>query len=431
MRWFRVSPIRPTSRLRKIGLVTACCLVGLSVLALPVFSQAQRRPRAGGAKTVQLPAPNLSGTVSLEEAINMRRSVRQFADKPLNFAQMGQLAWAGQGITDKQRGLRAAPSAGALYPIELYFVTPDGLSVYRPDEHSLEQLSQSDLRKQLSAAALGQGPVADAACDIVIAGSVRKVATKYGNKATRFMLLEAGHIAENMQLQAVTLGLVSVPVGAFDVKNVAKACLLPGDLEPLLIVCVGYPPVKQEPGKLQPGSKKAVLVVPSINFTDVELFETRRVLTEAGIETVIASSKIGQLQGTLGGIAASEVMLDEVRVADFDAVVFIGGLGADEYFANPAALGIAREAAAKRKVIAAISTAPTILANAGVLRGVRATGFLPQREQMQKGGAQYTGAPVERDGLIITGSDYSAAIPFAQTIAAALLEGRPKQVKIP
>jgi SagB-type dehydrogenase family enzyme len=420
-----------------IGLLAICCVAGLSVLALPVFSQAQKRPRAGGSKVVQLPEPNLSGSISLEQAISMRRSVRQFADKPLNFVQMGQLAWAGQGITDKQRGLRAAPSAGALYPIELYFVTPDGLFVYRPDEHSLEQLSQSDLRKQLSAATLGQEPVADAACDIIIAGSARKVATKYGNKATRFMLLEAGHVAENIQLQAVTLGLASVPVGAFDVKNVAKACQLPGDLEPLLIVCAGYPLVKQETDKSQPSSKtaaeakKVILVVPSVNFTDEELFQTQRILTGAGIETVIASSKIGPLQGALGGIAVSEVVLDKVPAEDFDAVIFIGGPGAVEYFTDPAALGIVREAAARGKVIAAISIAPTILANAGMLKGVRATGFLPQREQMLKGGARYTGAPVERDGLIITGSDPSAAIPFAQTIAAALQEGQPKPGKNP
>jgi protease I len=367
----------------------------------------------------------------------MRRSVRQFADKPLSFVQIGQLAWAGQGITDRQRGFRAAPSAGALYPIELYFVMPDGLFVYRPDGHSLEQLSTSDLRKQLSSAALGQGPVEDAGCDIVIAGSVRKLATKYGNKATKFMLLEAGHVAENMQLQAVGLGLASVPVGAFDMKNVAKTCELSSDLEPLLIVCVGYPLVKQETDKSQPGdkttakAKRAILVVPSVNFADEELFETLRVLTEAGIETVMASSKIGPLQGTRGGIAAPEVMLDKVSVEDFDAVVFIGGPGAEEYFTNPAALGIVRESAARGKVIAAISIAPTILANAGVLRGVRATGFLPQREQLQRGGAQYTGAPVERDGLIITASDPSAAIPFAQTVASALQEGRPKSGKNP
>jgi len=410
----------------RISFLTVCCLAGLFIPDASVFCDVQKR----SLKVVQLPAPSLSGSISLEDAINKRRGVQQFADKPLDFIQMGQLAWAGQGITEKQNGLRAVWSAGDLYPIELYFVTPDGLFVYRPQEHSLEQLQSSDLRKQLSSAAQGQGAVADAACSIVITGSVRKVAAKYGSKATAFTLLEAGCVAENIQLQAVALGLVSAPVGAFDTRNVARACGLSGDLEPLLIVCVGHPFVQQKPqGKPAGERKRALLVVPAANFRDEELFETRRILSEAGIETTIASSKIGPLQGVLGEIAASEVTLDGVQAGDFDAVVFIDGPGAAEYFANPAAISIAQQAAAAGKVVAAISTAPTILANAGLLRGLRATAFVTQRDIMQKGGAKYTGAPVERDGLIITASDPSVVMQFAGAIVGTLQQDRPKPSK--
>jgi protease I len=200
-------------------------------------------------------------------------------------------------------------------------------------------------------------------------------------------------------------------------------------LEPLLIVCVGYPLAQSQGEKTSGEKKRAVLVVPSANFRDEELFETQRVLNEAGIETVIASSKVGPVQGVLGGLAASEMALDKVRVEDFDAVVFVGGPGAAEYYINPAALGISREAAIKRKVIAAISTAPTILATAGVLRGVRATGLITQREIMQRGQAIYTGASVERDGMIITASDPSVAVPFAQAIVRALQEKQTKPGK--
>ena len=397
----------------------------------PAFCEVPKRPRAGALKVVQLPAPSLSGTVSLEEVINTRRSVRQFADKPLSFIQIGQLAWAGQGITDKERGLRAAPSAWAAYPIGLYFVTPEGLFVYQPDGHSLEQIASTDLRNQLSSA-VGQEALAEAACDIVIAGSVRKLAPKSGNKAEKFMLLEAGHVAENIQLQAVALKLATLPVGAFEPKNVSRVCGLPGDLEPLLIVAVGYP--RQSKTGAESGAaekKKVLLVVPSVDFRDEELFETQRVFNEAGIASVIASSKIGPLQGMLGGLAASEVVLDKVGVEDFEAVVFIGGSGTAEFFADEVVLNIARKAAAERKVIAAISTAPTILANAGVLKGVRSTGFITQQEAMRKAGAKYTGAAVEQDGLIITASDPSAALPFAQTIVSALEKKQQKPVKKP
>jgi protease I len=340
---------------------------------------------------------------------------------------MGQLCWAGQGITDKEHGLRAAPSAWALYPIELYLITPDGLFVYRPEDHSMEQIQTADLRKQLSTT-VGQTSIAEAACDIVVAGSVRKLVPKSGNKASKFLTLEAGHVAENMQLQAVAMGLVSVAVGDFETRNVARVCGLPGDLEPLLIVCVGHPLASQRPAA---AAQRAVLIVPEADFRDEELFETQRILSEAGIETVIASTKIGPLRGMLGGLVASEVTLDRVRVGDFDAVIFVDGPGAVAYFNNPAVLGIAREAAAGRKIIAAIDVAPTILANAGVLNGLRATGFLTQRELMRKGGANYTGVPVERDGSIITASAPAVVVPFARAIVGALQERRVRSEKVP
>jgi protease I len=163
----------------------------------------------------------------------------------------------------------------------------------------------------------------------------------------------------------------------------------------------------------------------------VELFETQRILNEAGIETAIASSKIGPLRGVQGGLAASEITLDRVQVGDFDAVVFVGGPGAVVYFTDSAVLGIVREAAGGHKIIAAIDNAPAILANAGVLNGLKATGFLTQRELLRKSGANYTGAPVERDGSIITASAPAAVVPFARAIVGALREERTRSGKVP
>ncbi len=429
MRWLK------DSQMPGRMLMAGCCLTALLAAVLPAFCEVPRRTRAGELKVIQLPEPNKSGAVSLETAINMRRSVQQFADAPLSFAQIGQLAWAGQGITDKQQGLRAVPSAGDLYPIELYLVTPEGVFVYNSEGHSLKQISSLDLRKQLSSAASGLGPVEDAACDIVIAGSVRKIAPKYGNKAQKFMLLEAGQVAGNIQLQAVSLGLASMPVSDFETRNVARVCELPAEFEPLLIVCVGHPFVQQKSQDQAQSAvqitKKAILIVPAARFADVELFETQRILNEAGIASVVASSKIGVIQGAFGGIVASEITLDSLKVEDYEAVVFIGGPGAADYFNNLAVLRIAREASARNKVIAAISAAPMILANAGVLRGIRATGLPQQREQMKKTGAQFTGSTVEHDGLIITASDSSVAVQFARAIVVALKERQSKLDKTP
>jgi protease I len=363
----------------------------------------------------------LTGTVSFEEALAKRRSVRQFTSQPLSSAQISQLAWAGQGITEPQRGLRTAPSAGALYPIELYFATQDGLFVYQPQGHSLQQILDQDVRGALATAST---PGSVAGCDIIIAGSERKLVTQFQKDARKYMLLEAGHIAQNIQLQAVCLGLGSVPIGGFDTRDISKICRLPASLEPIYVICVGYPlaqtTTETAPGQQSTAAKRAVLIVASENFRDEELFETKRVLDAAAVQTVIASTKKGFVRGMLGNIAETGILVDQLRVDDYDAIIFIGGSGAAEYFENPVALNIARETVRKGKILAAICIAPTVLANAGVLTGVRATSFLSEREKLVQGGAVYTGVPVERDRFIITGSGPAASVQFGRAVADAL-----------
>jgi protease I len=382
--------------------------------------------RASQLKIVQLSEPRLTGPVSLEQALAKRRSVRRFTAQELDFVQIGQLAWAGQGITQKQKGFRTAPSAGAIYPIKLYFATREGIFLYEPDKHSLNELLNTDVRSALSAAALKQKMVANAPCDIIIAGSAKKLAAKYGNKAKKYMLLEAGHIAQNIHLQAVSLGLGSVSVGAFDVNQVRRICKLPMMLEPVYIICVGYPAGHRTAEAAEPAGaetgwvKKAVLIIADENFRDEEFFETRDALTEAAVDTVTASTKRGFIKGVLGGRAEATVLLKDIFVDDYDAIIFVGGPGAKQYFSDRIAWNIARMAAEKQKVLAAICIAPSILANAGVLDGVRATSYSSERVSLKKAGAIYTGSAVERDGFIITATGPKAARRFGETIVDAL-----------
>jgi SagB-type dehydrogenase family enzyme len=398
----------------------------------------QYRPRVSARgsplRIVQFTEPRLKGPLSLEEALARRRSVRQFTGQPLKPTDVGQLAWAGQGITEPNRGLRTAPSAGEIYPIELYFATQDGLFVYRPQGHALEQIFEQDVRGMIAAAGSMQESMTRAGCDIIVAGSARKLSAQFRDNARKYMLLEAGHIAQNIQLQAVCLDLGSVTVGGFDIKEVSKICRLQRDLEPIYIICVGYPATgrtsgqaEQQKGSAQQqqpaagGVKRAAFIIASENFQDGELFVTQRALEAAGVQTVIASTRLGPVRGMQGGIAEAKVLVNLLRVDDFDAIIFIGGSGAAaEYFSNPVALNIARQAAVKRKVLAAISVAPTILANAGVLTGVRATSFLSEQATLVQAGALYTGTPVERDRFIITASSSMAAARFSQAILDTL-----------
>jgi SagB-type dehydrogenase family enzyme len=194
-------------------------------------------------KEIQLPAPVLKGRMSLEEAILKRRSQRDFRQTDLNQAEISQLLWAAQGITAQTRGFafRAAPSAGALYPMEIYLLSKDGLFHYIPSDHKLEALIDSDLRSALAAAALGQGSVSQAAVDIVICAVYQRITGKYGQRGIRYTHIEAGHIAQNIHLQAVALGLGSVPIGAFDDQEVKEVLSLPPEQEPLYIIPVGHP----------------------------------------------------------------------------------------------------------------------------------------------------------------------------------------------
>jgi SagB-type dehydrogenase family enzyme len=223
-------------------------VVGAMVLlaAIGAVSSAQNAAKRvsneqGIGSVMKLPAPRKTHGLSLEEAIERRRSVREFSDVALTDAEHGQLLWAAQGVTHRTMGLRAAPSAGALYPLEAYLVTGSGVFHYEPRAHQLRQTVSGDVRKALSGAALRQEAVRDAPAVVVLAGVYERTAKKYGARAERYVLMEAGHAAQNLLLQAVSLGLAAVPIGAFDDDEVQRLLNLPKNHRPLYLLPVGHP----------------------------------------------------------------------------------------------------------------------------------------------------------------------------------------------
>ncbi|MBN2562688.1 MAG: SagB/ThcOx family dehydrogenase [Phycisphaerae bacterium] len=221
-------------RLLRYGICcVAAALIGIGV-AWGVNDPGKEKPG-------DLPRPVLAGSVTLEEAIANRRSVRQFSNEPLTRRQIGQLCWAGQGVTDAGGRFRASPSAGALYPIELYVVTADGVDHYLPKGHRRERHLAGDLRRALQEAALGQDPVGQAAACVVIAAVVERTSKKYGDRAERYCFIEAGHVAQNILLQATALQLGGVPIGAYHDEKVAQVLKLPKDHRVLYLLPVGHP----------------------------------------------------------------------------------------------------------------------------------------------------------------------------------------------
>jgi SagB-type dehydrogenase family enzyme len=194
---------------------------------------------------ITLPDPVFKSNTSVEEALLKRRSVRRYKDDPLEIKEISQLLWAAQGITSESGGARTAPSAGALYPLELYLVGGNinnlspGIYLYHPLGHTLSLVAAGDMRESLTSAAHLQGSVNRSAAVIVIAAVYRRTTRKYGARGIRYVQLEAGHAAQNICLQAVSLQIGTVTIGSFTDSLVKKICNLPEDQEPLYLMPIG------------------------------------------------------------------------------------------------------------------------------------------------------------------------------------------------
>jgi SagB-type dehydrogenase family enzyme len=219
------------------------------------------------AGVIQLPKPSRESSTSVEAALRRRRSVREFRKEALTLTEVSQLLWATQGITDPE-GKRTAPSAGALYPLEVLLVVgkpvgegerprepkhpeesglagtlalPVGLYRYQPQGHELLCVAEGDKRANLSAAALNQDWLADAPVNVVIAAVYERTARKYNQRAERYVHMEVGHAAQNLHLQAVALDLGTVVVGAFDDTEVKRVLALADNEQPVCLMPVGRP----------------------------------------------------------------------------------------------------------------------------------------------------------------------------------------------
>jgi len=225
--------------------------LSLAVLAMWRATSAQEETNKSlqmtAMKTIRLPKPNTKGATSLEEALFKRRSVRAYSEEPLRIEEISQLLWAAQGITDTTSGLRTAPSAGALYPLEIYVAAGNvaglvkGVYKYRPQTHELVKLADEDVRKDLSRAALEQESVRDAPAVLVFSAVIERTAAKYGTRSTRYVHMEAGHAAQNVFLQAAALHLGTVVVGAFYDEDVKKVIGMEAGESALYIMPAGRP----------------------------------------------------------------------------------------------------------------------------------------------------------------------------------------------
>ncbi|HPC94231.1 MAG TPA: DJ-1/PfpI family protein [Sedimentisphaerales bacterium] len=391
-----------------------------------------RSPRGARLTNIQLPAPAASSAVSVERALTLSQNLEFPSDQKLTLEQISQLAWAAQGVTaPRTDGTTATP--GSLSPLKVYFALPEGTYLYEPIGHTLQQISDNDVRAAIAAAVFSRQPnvsipaTATGSCQIIITGSVRDFSPIYGQNARSVMALLAGQMSQSVQLQAVSLDLTYIASSNVDSSAIKRTLRLSRAADPIYVALIGYPASRAAQAATSAsqaaagqGYARAVLIAPPNGFQDQELSETARTLALANVQTVIASTRASRIVGAFGSVAQADLPLNQVKVEDFDAFVFIGGIGTMEYYNNPLAVGLARRAVAQQKVVAASSTAPVILAHAGVLRGIRATCLPAERNQLVAAGAVFTGAAVERDGRIITSTGPLVVPLFASTIVEAL-----------
>jgi len=200
-----------------------------------------------------LPPPVTDGNISVERALAERRSRRQFQNRALSAQQLSQILWAAYGVTlplpqhpGLRGGLRTTPSAGALYPLEIFVAVgnvegiPSGVFRYIPAEHKIVRTSWTDVRSPLRDAAFGQRMVEDAPVTLIFTAVFSRVTGRYGARGRRYVYMEAGHAAQNVYLQVHTLGLGTCAIGAFFDDRVSSVLQLAANEEPLYIMPIGY-----------------------------------------------------------------------------------------------------------------------------------------------------------------------------------------------
>ncbi len=231
-----------TGKLTAVLILFALLFWGCQTPQTP--STKNSRKSTSESKKTHLPKPDRSDNTSLQEALAKRKSVRSFTTEQLTENELAKILWAASGtskIDEITGATRTAPSAGTLHPLDIYVLTKAGFFHYLASEHKLENVKDGDMRNELSLAALEQTAVEDAPVSIIISGVLKRTSVKYGKRAERYVLLEAGHAAQNILLQATALELGGVTIGAFEDSKVQEVLPLPDDHKPLYIIPLGHP----------------------------------------------------------------------------------------------------------------------------------------------------------------------------------------------
>lgn len=393
------------------------------IACFTAVSFGQRRARSTVQKIVQLTKPAASGGKSFQEALANLRTNDKFTGMPIDKNTIGQLAWAGLGNRVIPGIVPVTPSPlESPFPTQLFVVANDGVFYYQPINHSLEQITEGDVRIALANATGIPAAVTNAGCVMIITSNVTRNAATRSTTSSSAMLLEAGHIAQNIQLQAACLeGLGSVTISVFEASKVSQICSLPRGYDVLYMVCIGFTAGQGNGSSSGATAKKAAIIVPSENFQDDEFWQTKAILESARILVTVASNRPGPIRGMNASLFEVSVTANQIKAEDHDAIIVIGGLGAAMFNNDLAVLNLLRDASQKRKIIGATSSGVLVLGNAGILRGVKVACPVELSTSVSQMGAVYSIALVEENLRIITCAGPQVARNFATALADGIL----------
>ncbi len=384
---------------------------------------------------VELPKPEPLGGLRLGELLSNRGKKVNVSPEQMPLGKVGQVFWAGYGITSQQPKTRSVGSFDDGYSLLLYLVTDGGVYVYVPAEHNLAKVVDTDLRSKLAAAAGRDRAIYIAKANIVVAGSPRRAGHKRPRDGRLFMHIEAGKVLQNMELEALNQGLGFIPNVNLSASKISFMLKMPSGFEPICVLTVGeleeaikpapqqpqaisapaeQPAIEAKPQPQEPVEKaapKVLIFVPAFNFPEQPYTEITNLFANAGAEVSTASTTRQTIRGDLRGELTPDHLVADLYDSKYDAVIIIGStLSSRAFRQDDSVLNFTARAYNKGAVVASYGRGVEILARSGILRGgLRVTGDAGQRRIVTQNGGEYIEQAIVVDGRIVTAKEIRSA----------------------
>lgn len=410
-------------------LILSCVAIGADVAPSTPPQGASPAAAPAAMQDIMLPPARTSGSASVEAALAARGRVTGLDKKAVSLEQISQLGAAVYGTGQLEQA--------AVSPVGMYFVLETGVYVYKPVTNSLGKVTKGDKRQFLAGVVSAIRAVSDAPCTVVLT-----VKTARLGEST---LLAVGRASEAVDIQALAMGLASVTCEKIGAGEAAEALGLPAEDAPVCVMAVGYPvggplvtvTATKPQDTIVTQADHVLLVVPSKGIIEAEYDGVMKSLTSAGYAVTVAGAEEGTYKTTAGKDVTVTVKAGAADPGMYEGLIILGGVEARQYYQDSGVRKIVTEMSEAKKPIGAISTGPRILANAGLLTGLRTTGSRSERDALTKAGAVVSGVDVERDiskdgGVIVTSMGGKLVVAkFTQEMINAMKQSRGEQKQTP